>query len=112
MLLIPHQSPSTGILVGLVGGPVVLVWGLRKVSEKRLVENTPTSRVRSAAMGLVELSGIARPHSPLKSPLTGLDACWWQCVVEERVSDGKNTHWRTIREVSSNDWFYLEDPTG
>jgi hypothetical protein len=96
----------------LVGGPIVLMWGLRKLNEKRLIENIPVSRVRSAAMGLVELQGMAKPHKPQKAPLSNMDACWWNCRVEELRSNGKSSSWVTIKQVGSNDLFYLEDPTG
>jgi len=96
----------------LAGGPISLMVGLRKLNEKRLLENTPVSKVRSAAMGLVELSGMARQHKPQKSPCSNMDVCWWDCRVEELRSDGKNSYWAIIKQVSSMDLFYLEDSTG
>jgi hypothetical protein len=101
-----------GIIYPLAGGPILLVWGLRKLYEKRLIENTPVSKVRSAAMGLVELSGMARLRKPQKSPLSNMDACWWNCSVQELRSNGKNSHWATIKQVGSVDLFYLDDTTG
>lgn len=101
-----------GLFYLLVGGPIVLMWGLRKFNKKRLIQNTPLSKVRSAAMGLVELSGMARQRSAQKSPLSGMDACWWNCRVEEQRSNGKDTYWATIKQISSTDLFYLEDATG
>lgn len=101
-----------GIFYTLIGGPILLGWGLRKLNEKRLIENTPVSKVRSAAMGVVELSGIARQRKPQKSPLSNRDACWWNCQVQELRSNGKNTYWATIKQVGCMDFFYLDDTTG
>jgi hypothetical protein len=103
---------ANGIFYLLVGGPIALGWGLRKLSEKRLIQNTPLSKIRSAAMGLVELQGMARMHTPQKSPLSKMDACWWNCRVEEYRSEGKDSHWQTLKQVGSTDMFYLEDTTG
>jgi hypothetical protein len=103
---------SNGIFYLLAGGPFALIWGLRKLNEKRLLENTPVSKVRSAAMGVVELAGMARFRKVQKAPLSNQDACWWRCSVEELRSNGKSTYWATVKQVSSLDLFYLEDATG
>jgi len=95
----------------LIGGPMAVLWGLSKLGEKRLIENTPRSKVRSAAMGLVELAGIAQSKAPLKAPVSGLACCWWHCRVQELRSDGKNSHWETIRETDARTLFYLRDET-
>jgi len=63
-------------------------------------------------MGLVELYGMARLRKQQKSPLTHMDACWWNCRVQEYRQNGENSHWVTIKQVSSVDFFYLEDETG
>jgi hypothetical protein len=96
----------------LFGGPAVLLWGLGRIQQKRLIENTPSSKVRSAAMGLVELQGTAKARKILTAPISGLQVCWWRCRVEELRSSGKNRQWVTIKETGSYDLFYLEDSTG
>jgi hypothetical protein len=108
-----HSSKGTEVIFYLlIGGPVALFWGLRKLREKRLIENISTSTVRAAAMGLVELSGFAKPRQIQKAPISGMDCCWWNCQVQELRSNGKNSHWATIKEIGSNDFFYLDDMTG
>jgi hypothetical protein len=107
----PHDRPD-GILWLLLFGPFALIHGLRTFNEKRLIENTPTSKVRSAAMGPVELAGIARWRKPQKAPMSGMDCCWWDCQVQELRSSGKDRHWATIHHASSVDLFYLDDTTG
>ncbi len=101
-----------GLLYLLVGGPIVLMWGLRKLREKRLMENIATSKVRSAAIGLIELSGIARPRVIQKAPVSQRDCCWWNCEVQELRSSGKSSRWVTLRSMGSHDLFYLDDLTG
>jgi hypothetical protein len=108
-----RSSDSSEIVIYLlIGGPVALMWGLRKLREKRLIENISTSTVRAAAMGLVELSGQALARQVQKSPISQRDCCWWNCQVQEYRSSGKSSRWVTIKQIGSTDLFYLNDPTG
>ena len=85
----------------------------------RLMEDTPTSRIRSAAQGFVELSGIqdtAMDRTP-RAPLTGADATWWSYKIEKkkayRDSDGnRKTRWHTLERTTSSDLIRLADDTG
>lgn len=76
----------------------------------RLIEDTPTARIRSAAQGYVELSGIAHPDLDNKvvSPLTDSDCCWYRYAIERK--SGKN--WHTLEKGSSEYPFIIEDETG
>jgi hypothetical protein len=80
----------------------------------RLMENMPTSRLRSAAQGYVELEGEARlmEGPPVIAPLTKSRCVWWRFKVEEKRSSGKNTKWVTINSGRSDDCFELHDRTG
>jgi hypothetical protein len=50
----------------------VLFWrGFRHIRVCRLIENTPTARIRSMAMGLVELNGKVEARSDLIAPFSG-----------------------------------------
>lgn len=79
----------------------------------RLLEDTPTSLIRSAAQGYVELSGRARllPGPPIVSPLSDTPCVWWSYRVQERNRNGKN-EWRTIEDETSGELFLLTDTTG
>lgn len=59
------------------------------------MEDTPTSKLRSAAQGYVELSGYGAllEGAPIIAPLTGLTCTWYSHEIEERRRSGKNTHW-------------------
>jgi len=96
------------ICIGLVAYGFVLVY------RARLMENTPTSLIRSAAQGYVELSGHARllPGPPIVSPLSDTPCAWWSYRVQERERNGKDNQWRTIEEATSGELFLLADTTG
>jgi hypothetical protein len=80
----------------------------------RLLEDLPTSRLRSAAQGYVELEGRARvmPGPPIVSALTRTRCVWWRYCVEQQQGSGKERRWVTIDSGTSDDCFELDDPTG
>lgn len=90
-------------------------WGFGRLRRKRLIENIPTSTVRSLAMGLVELLGKARAGQKieLKSPFSLMDCVYYRYAIERREKSGKKSQWVTILEGDSSCVsFYLDDGTG
>lgn len=87
---------------------------LTRLRRARWVEDTPRSRIRSAAQGLVELTGRlqAGGHAPLVSPLAGIDCLWYRFRVEEYRRSGKSSQWRTVEQGVSERPFLLCDETG
>jgi len=83
-------------------------------AKNRVIEDTPTSRVRSAAQGYVEISGLSLlpPDSHIKAPLTGKPCAWWRYKIEERRSAGRSRSWFTIQSDTSAESFLLDDGTG
>ncbi|MFO7602446.1 MAG: GIDE domain-containing protein [Gammaproteobacteria bacterium] len=79
----------------------------------RIIEDTPTSRIRSAAQGYVELEGLARAFNgqPIISKLSQTPCLWYKYKIEKYVG-GKNDKWRTLEENDSKEFFLLEDATG
>jgi hypothetical protein len=98
---------------GLGAGVLLFVRGFSAWRHMRLVEDTPTSRIRSMALGRVEVRGRAEGKAPLEAPLTGRPCVWYRWRIEEEVSDKRHRHWRTVEQGSSDAWpFYVEDDTG
>ena len=77
----------------------------------RMVRDTPTSKVASAAQGYVELTGRGKPFGdmPLISKLRVLPCLWYRYKVEQRTSEDK---WKTVDSGESSDSFVLRDDTG
>jgi hypothetical protein len=103
------------IVIGLAAGGVYSFWyALKAWAKNRVIEDTPTSRVRSAAQGYVELSGrgILPPGAQSKGPLTGKPCTWWRYKIEERGSSGRSRSWKTIESGASELPFLLDDGTG
>lgn len=77
----------------------------------RMIRDTPTSKVASAAQGYVELAGRGRPYgdTPLISKLRALPCLWYRYKVEHRTSKDK---WETLDSGESADPFVLRDDSG
>ncbi|WP_051127882.1 hypothetical protein [Stutzerimonas stutzeri] len=95
----------------LIGG---WLWSSRWSKLRHLLD-TPTSRIRSAAQGYVELAGVLRSPPempPLLAPLTATPCLWWRYRIEEYCSGGKRGNWRVIEQGSSEGLLRLFDATG
>ena len=91
----------------------------RSFQHARVMEDVPTSKVRSAAQGFVELSGTqhALEGTPLSAPLTGSACTWWHYKIEKRKrtrsSRGQSSdRWITVEKETSVGFFNLKDNTG
>jgi hypothetical protein len=93
-------------------------YALRWLHIARVVEDTPTSRIRSAAQGYVELSGRCRALDGTQNlaPLTQRPCVWWHFRVQQKVESGtrgrRRESWRTINSGRSEQPFLLDDGTG
>lgn len=76
----------------------------------RLIEDTPTAKIRSAAQGFIELNGTAQPDGETRiiSPLTDSECCWYRYEIEKKG----DKNWSTVEKGSSEHPFIIEDDTG
>ena len=81
---------------------------------KRIIEDTPTAKIRSASQGYVELVGYGHliDGQPITSPFSGNTCLWYEYQVEERSATSQGTEWRTVRSGASDSLFLLKDETG
>ncbi len=106
---------TAALLIVAVACFVGAFWNLRKA---RLLEDMPTSRVRSAAQGYLELEGRAGllPGPEIVSPLSGAICAWWKYRIEHRETVWRNgkrsSEWRTVESGTSDSLFLLADETG
>ena len=89
-------------------------YAFRNLHRARLIENVPTSKVRSAAQGYVELIGHARAMDGPEtiSPVSKRKCLWYRYSIEERRRSKKSFRWYVIDKGVSTDLFLLEDETG
>lgn len=79
----------------------------------RIIEDTPTSKIKSAAQGYVELEGtvLKLPGTTLLAKLTQTPCVWYSYEIERYVG-GKNDSWVTEEKDESVYHFIIEDDTG
>jgi len=99
--------------VSVIATVYLVLRSLRQFRRSRLVEDMPTSKIRSASQGYTELIGIARKgeHTNI-SPLSSQLCLWWHYKIERYQSSGKNRHWVTVENKRSDASFHIEDSTG
>ncbi|MFZ5557080.1 MAG: hypothetical protein ACOZDY_10235 [Pseudomonadota bacterium] len=101
-----------GWLIGLALIALIALFAwLGSLKRFRAIDDTPTSRVASAAQGYVELEGRAYPHpgAPVISKLNLLPCCWYRYEIWERGQDNK---WQRMDHGESADTFLLRDGSG
>ena len=101
-------------IIAIGAGIFLLITGFKSWHLKRIIENTPTSKIRSIAMGLVEIYGtVTKPHDKfLKSPFTNKDCVYYKYSVEKLQHTDKGKRWITLTSGENNTPFYLKDTTG
>ena len=106
----PAGAPSLmPVLLGaasLLGSVGLVFASFSRLKLWRRIADTPTSRIRSAALGLVELKGLAQAlGQPLQGPFSGTDCCWWRISVEQeetrQTKNGTRREWRQIHSAAS-----------
>ncbi|HEY9199262.1 MAG TPA: GIDE domain-containing protein [Gammaproteobacteria bacterium] len=105
------------LLILGTGAAFYFIW--RSFHRARLIEDTPTARIRSAHQGYVELEGAGRllDGTPIVGPLTGTHCLWYRYKIEHREShrDSRgrgSSSWSTIQSGVSDGLFVIEDATG
>ncbi|MCK5825932.1 MAG: hypothetical protein KAG93_02760 [Desulfuromusa sp.] len=104
-----YVSFATGAIPLLLA--ILLFWyAFYFLRMKRQIENTPTSKVRSVAMGMVEIKGQAIRKFALISPMSNVPCVFYRLTKYRR---NMKNQWQ-VSSVSSSDNvpFLLEDDTG
>ena len=93
---------------------VSAVSSISRLKTARVIEDTPTSKIRSAHQGYVELVGFAKagPEQLLLSGLSQTPCLWYRYKIERYESSGKNSSWRSIESKTSEQAFIINDGSG
>ena len=82
------------------------------LQRRRLILDTPVSKVRSASLGMVELNGLAAGPYTIEAPITERDCFYYRTVAWEWKQSGKNKQWVKVAAESMHVPFFLDDNTG
>lgn len=94
--------------LALCAGPILFLRGFRDLRTRRLIQDTPTARIRSMAMGRVEIHGRAVGRSSVGAPFSGRPCVFWQVDIAVRRRNG----WTVVHRNASGHPFYVRDDTG
>jgi hypothetical protein len=83
----------------------------KKARIKRKLKKSPVKRIATVTDGeVVKITGkVEYTGEPLTAPLSGRTCACYHVLVEQRVSSGKNTHWKTIIEEEIFGSFGIRD---
>ncbi len=98
-------------LIAIVGGLYFFFYGFRLLARKRVLLNTPTSKIRSAALGLVEVNGQATGPHTMPAPITG-KPCFLYRTVAWQLRAGKKQEWEKVADETLHLPFFVDDSTG
>ncbi len=93
---------------------ITLSWKLfQSWKIKHLIADTPTSKLRSAAAGFVEIKGRIYSPQPKVSPVSGAPCVFFRYRKEKYVTRGQRSGWELI-EIGEgmSDYCVLRDETG
>ena len=111
-----RSSDPTGFLIwcglGFAAGIGMFVYGFRLLLRRRLILDTPFSKIRSASMGMVEVSGQAVGPYTMMAPVTGRPCYYHRTLVWEWKQSGKNKQWVKVAAECMHVPFFVDDNTG
>jgi len=99
----------------LIIGIIFFFIGFKILKIRHLLQNTPTSKIRSIAMGFSEVCGKVRIYSDkhvMNSPITNQPCVYYKYQIWEYKKSGKDSAWQLIKFNKCIVHFYLEDETG
>ncbi|MBN2459257.1 hypothetical protein JXB28_03145 [Candidatus Woesearchaeota archaeon] len=101
-------------LAGLGLGISLFAKGMYCLWKKHLIETITTSKIRSLAMGMVEVCGVveAAKGNTLKSPLERKRCVYYEFLIEGYKSSGESQRWHVIDRFTEGAYFFLKDSTG
>lgn len=98
------------LLAATAASMAAFYYAFRFFVRMRIIEDTPTAKVRSAPQGYIELTGSAQlmAGDSLVAPLSGTPCCWYRFKIEKRG----DKNWRLVESDTSDSLFLIEDATG
>ena len=110
-LFIPINFLTFLSLVAIAGGLYFFFAGFHLLARKRLLLSTPTSRIRGAALGLVEVNGTAVGPHTIAAPISG-KLCFLYRTTVWQQSNGKKKDWEKVADETLHLPFFIDDSTG
>ena len=104
--------PIVFCAIGLCAGLYLFFNGFRLLQRRRLILDTPVSKIRSASMGMVELSGLAIGPHTVVAPVTQRSCYYFRTLVWEWKRQDRSSQWVQVAAECMHLPFFLDDNTG
>jgi hypothetical protein len=116
-VLIVRRSGDPGVVIFactllFVIGIVLFIRGFGLLKRRRLILDTPFSRIRSASIGMVEISGQAIGPYTMNAPITAHACYFYRTLIWELKKEGKNSQWVKVAGECRHLPFFVDDNTG
>ncbi len=112
LLVIGVQFHTRHAWSATLAGTALLAFAAWAMSYRRarVIADTPTSKIVSAAQGYVELVGRGQHHpgGPILSRITALPCIWYRFIIEQKSGD----KWVKVNSGRSQESFILDDGSG
>ena len=108
---IPINQLTVLSCVAIAGGLYFFFTGFRLLARKRLLLSTPTSKIRSAALGLVEVNGVVAGPYTMPAPITGTPCFLYHATVWQQRGNEKD-EWEKVADETLHLPFFIDDSTG
>jgi hypothetical protein len=102
----------------LMGG-FVFILGFVKMRKWRIIKDTPRSKIRSMAMGIVEIHGGVEADTVIKSPFSKTDCVYYKWVIKEYRKSSSSSkggsgsyRWEEMSSGEKGIPFFAKDETG
>jgi hypothetical protein len=115
LLLSSPSNPGAFLVwctLGICAGIYLFAKGFRLLQRRRLILDTPASKIRSASLGMVEISGLAVGPYTMVAPVTTRSCYCYQTLVWEWRQEGKNKRWVKVASECMHVPFFVDDNTG
>lgn len=110
-LFIPINQLTILSSIAIAGGLYFFFTGFRLLARKRLLLSTPTSKIRSAALGLVEVNGVVTGPYTMPAPITG-NPCFLYHTTAWQQRENKQSDWEKVADETLHLPFFIDDSTG
>ena len=98
-------------IIGFCAGIYLFFQGFRLLQRRHLILNTPVSKIRSASLGMVELSGLAVGPYTVLAPITARSCYYYRTVAWEWKRRGRSSTWVKVAAECMHVPFFLDDNT-
>jgi hypothetical protein len=98
--------------LGLCAGIAIFFYGFFLLQRRRLILDTPFSKIRSASLGMVEVSGLAVGPFTMIAPITARPCYYYRTLVWEWKQAGRSKEWVKVAGECMHVPFFVDDNTG